>query len=206
MATRGARANRRCDGDGTAAHGPAAFACAPGSPDRATHAGTIEALPDPPPLDSSRIPADSPGVLPTRSALTLARRLAALAGLVLALGLPRFFVLCSAGGDELHLEFMHAPGACCEAAMPALADAPTDGSPALAAHEHCDHVSLTIEITPAPRGGDLGNNASALLAIAPLPLAAVPAIGATAFTRPAATGPPPWASRLRQQATVRLQV
>lgn len=158
------------------------------------------------PLDSSRIPADSPRVLPTRSALTLARRLAALAVLVLALGLPRFFVLCSAGGDELHLEFVHAPGACCDAAMPAPADAPTDGSPALAAHEHCEHVGLAIEIALAPRGGELADDAPALLAIAPLPRAVIPALAATATARPAATGPPPWSSRLRQQATVRLQV
>lgn len=149
-------------------------------------------------------------MVPTRSALTLARRLAALAVLVLALGLPRFFVLCSAGGDELRLEFAHAPGECCdeddddEAVRPV--EAPTDGSPALAAHEHCEHVGLTIEFTPAPRGSDLADDAPTLLAIAPLPRAAVPAHAATTTARPAATGPPPWASRLREQATVRLQV
>lgn len=187
MAAREARANRRCDGDETRADAAA-------SPARC------------PPLDSSPIAADSPCVLPTRSALTLARRFAALAVLVLALGLPRFFVLCSAGGDELHLEFVHAPGECCDRATPSPADAPTDGWPALAAHEHCDHVGLTIELTPAPRGVDLADDASTLLAIAPLPRATVPAIAATAVARPAATGPPPWASRLREQATVRLQV
>jgi hypothetical protein len=146
-------------------------------------------------------------VLPTRSALTLARRLAAMAVLVLALGLPRFFVLCSAGGDELHLEFVHAPGECCDDGdAPSPADAPTDGRPALAAHDHCEHVALAFELAPAPRSSDLAGDASTLLAIALLPRAPVPAIAATAFARPAATGPPPWASRLREQATVRLQV
>lgn len=187
MVAREARANRRCDGDGTHAPSP-----------RRRRAAT--------PLDSSRSPADSLRVLPNRRALTLACRLAALAVLVLALGLPRFFVLCAHDGEAAHLEFVHAPGACCDAATQSPADAPADGSPALAAHEHCDHSSLTIEIAPAPRGGELADDASTLLAIAPLPRAVVPALAATATARPAATGPPPWASRLRQQATVRLQV
>lgn len=129
-----------------------------------------------------------------------------MAVLVLALGLPRFFVLCSAGGDELHLEFVHAPGECCDTATPSPADAPSDGSPALAAHDHCEHVALAFELAPAPRSSELADDAPALLAIAPLPSAVVRAFAATAFARPAATGPPPWASRLREQATVRLQV
>jgi hypothetical protein len=39
--------------------------------------------------------------------------LAAFALLVVALGLPRVLVVCDAGSGGHHIEFVHAPGACC---------------------------------------------------------------------------------------------
>ncbi len=160
-----------------------------------------------PPLDSMRADADSRRVLPTRATLVLARRLAALAMLVLALGLPRFFVLCSAGGDSLHVEFVHAPGACCAPdAASELAAMPTPVGALTPAPESCDHVEFATDLAPAPRSGDAAAAAPpALLAVLPLPAPAAPR-ESPAATRPPATGPPPWRDRLRQQATVRLQV
>lgn len=146
-------------------------------------------------------------MLPTRSALTLARRLAALAVLVLALGLPRFFVLCAHDGESAHLAFVHAEGECCDAGAQRPVDAPMDaGQPALSAHAHCEHVALAFELAPAPRGDEFAPAAPTLHAIAPLPPVTIAPAATTAVARPAATGPPPWASRLREQATVRLQV
>lgn len=127
--------------------------------------------------------------------------------LVVALGLPRFFVLCSAGGDALHLEFAHAPGACCEPSDERRGDgSTTPGGEWTPAPASCEHVELAIELAPAPRGGDVESTTTpTLLAVTPLPL---PGAFADAVTnaRPPATGPPPWRDRLRQQASVRLQV
>lgn len=142
-----------------------------------------------------------------RCALTLARRLAAVAVLVLALGLPRFFVLCAEDGGPRHIEFVHLPGECCAlqsavgerpARTPAPAAAPTGGA--------CDHVELGIDLAPSPRGDDVAAAvAPACTAVQPLAIAAA-AAGACPRTGVCATGPPPWRSRLQQQATVRLQV
>jgi hypothetical protein len=148
-------------------------------------------------------------VLPARCALTLARRLAAVAVLVLALGLPRFFVLCAEDGGPRHIEFVHLPGECCALAMtvgegpapapaPAPATAPTGGV--------CDHVELGIDLAPAPRANDVA--AAVAPAYAAVQALAVADASAAAGPRSCAfaTGPPPWRSRLQQQATVRLQV
>jgi hypothetical protein len=148
-------------------------------------------------------------VLPANRTLTLARRLAALALLVLALGLPRFFVLCAEDGGARHIEFVHLPGECCAAATPAGAQPAPAPSPAPATAPTggvCDHIELGIDLAPAPRAHDVA------AAVAPV-YAAVQAIAvaeASAATCPrsgaCATGPPPWRARLQQQATVRLQV
>jgi hypothetical protein len=148
-------------------------------------------------------------VLPARCALTLARRLAAVAALVLALGLPRFFVLCAEDGGPRQIEFVHLPGECCAFAMtvgeqpepapaPAPATAPTGGV--------CDHVELGIDLAPAPRADDVA--AAVAPAYAAVQTLAVLDANADACPRFStfATGPPPWRSRLQQQATVRLQV
>jgi len=148
-------------------------------------------------------------VLLARRALTLARRLAAVAVLVLALGLPHFFVLCAEDGGPRHIEFVHLPGECCALAMtagegpepapaPAPATAPTGGV--------CDHVELGIDLAPAPRANDVA--AAVAPAYAAVQALAVADASAAAGPRSCAfaTGPPPWRSRLQQQATVRLQV
>jgi hypothetical protein len=146
-------------------------------------------------------------VVSARRALTLARRLAALALLVLALGLPRFFVLCAEDGGPRQIEFVHLPGECCaqpsaagerDARTPAPATAPTGGV--------CDHVELGIDLAPAPRADDVA--AGVAPAYAAVLALAVADASAAAHKRPSAfaTGPPPWRSRLQQQATVRLQV
>lgn len=145
-------------------------------------------------------------MFPTGQLLTLARWLAAAALLLLALGVPRFFVLCSHGGDTLDLEFAHAPGSCCEAQDDGRAPTTPPPGGALAAAAHCEHVALTIEQTPAPRAPDVA------AAVAPGFAAVSPLLAAHADATPRrdrrapATGPPPDRQRLRQQASVRLQV
>ncbi|MFN9757201.1 MAG: hypothetical protein ACK58X_12375 [Planctomycetota bacterium] len=147
-------------------------------------------------------------MLPARCALTLARRLAAVAALVLALGLPRFFVLCAEDGGPRHIEFVHLPGECCElpsvvgehpARTHAPATAPTGGV--------CDHVELAIELAPSPRSDDVAAAVTpACTAVQPIAVVAIAAARACLRSGVCATGPPPWRSRLQQQATVRLQV
>lgn len=84
--------------------------------------------------------------------LRLARSLAAMALLVLLLGLPRILVMCSEEGEAPHLAFAHAPGACCEHDHERGDVAPPDdGTPVLRANPRCEHSELAFECAPAPR-------------------------------------------------------
>ncbi len=143
---------------------------------------------------------------PRRSRSPL-RALAALAALVLLLGLPRVLIRCEAGG-AVHVEFAHAPGACCahqhggEAHGHARGD--RDGGEDAAPHAPCEHAELAIDLAPAPRDGAAGAvpppHADGVVA------AARPALrDARLVTRPPpATGPPRPDARARLRASTLL--
>lgn len=145
-----------------------------------------------------------PPMLP--SAVRLPLRLAAvLAVWILALGLPRFLVLCEHDGTA-HLEFAHAPGTCCDDGsfglpLAAAADDDHDGERALA-FETCSHRELAFEVAPAPR-------TEAPTDVAPPPSLceldlALPPPARDAPPRPPATGPPRPDAHAALRATTQL--
>jgi hypothetical protein len=80
----------------------------------------------------------------------IARALATLALLVVALGLPQLLVLCEPAVGDVHLTFVASPDDCCVES--AAEHVPPAEGPAIGADErHCDHVPLGIELDSARR-------------------------------------------------------
>jgi hypothetical protein len=132
----------------------------------------------------------------------MVRAVAAMAALVLALGLPRLLVLCT-NDHGTHVEFAHAPGACCEHDH-GDAPSPADGGPSLAEHPHCEHTGFAFAVLPAPPpDSHKAPAAMAWLGTIEVPSFALPA-HAEVRTRPPATGPPRPDGRCALRATTLL--
>ncbi len=133
--------------------------------------------------------------LPPRT-LRFCRTVAALAMLVLLLGLPRWLVSCS-GGDvhgPSHIEFAHAPGECCAHGHAHRADVspPHDHGTLITnatANPNCEHTEFAIELAPVERTP--ATAPPLVLGIAGREHASLGTLAAPAVTRlPKATGPP----------------
>ena len=141
--------------------------------------------------------------VPARSQHSWLRLLVATAAIVLALGLPRFLIVCH-HGDEAHghLEFATAEGDCCEAEPePLRRGLPSDGERATAGSD-CEHTAFDIELSPT--------SAPSPMTIAPplpelLPWS-LPARDREPVAHPPSTGPPRPDPGLGARATIRLQL
>lgn len=145
-------------------------------------------------LDSPPDPTESAArVFPLPHVLNARKSFAALALLVVLLGLPRFLVLCTAEGEAPHLDFAHAPGDCCEHAHATGHDeapTPAEGTAARPAAPHCEHSEFASELAPAPRPlhAPAAPPTVALWTTAPPPLAS--RADAALRHRAPSTGPP----------------
>jgi hypothetical protein len=123
--------------------------------------------------------------------------LAAIAAVVLLLGLPRLLIRCTTGDGDVRIEFAHAEGTCC-----AHDHAPVDGSatgaatpargasaPSAAPHAPCEHEELGIELAPPARNGVVPVPPCADGAVVPW-AAPAPRAVPRATRAPPATGPP----------------
>ncbi len=123
-------------------------------------------------------------------------------------GLPRLLVVCSAGDGRAHVEWLHAPGACCEhdaahGGGPSRDDGVQGDQDALAANPHCEHLGFASELGAPPKGG---TPTAAAAAAAWLPPTVAVVAPPTTLRRgpPQATGPPRPDGRLRLRATTLL--
>lgn len=119
----------------------------------------------------------------------ITRALAALALLVVGLGLPQFLALCQPATGDAHLTFAGRGEDCCAAAADASAR-PAGGTAATADERHCEHTLLGIELDSArrfvlPAALTLQPPTGGIVAPAP-----PPAAGDDCRARPPSTGPP----------------
>ena len=141
--------------------------------------------------------------VPARSQHSWLRLLVATAAIVLALGLPRFLIVCH-HGDEAHghLEFATAEGDCCEAEPEPLSRGlPSDGERATAGSD-CEHTAFDIELSPTSAPSPM-TTAPPLPELLPWSL---PAAHREPVAHPPSTGPPRPDPGLFARATIRLQL
>jgi hypothetical protein len=127
----------------------------------------------------------------------------ATAAIVLALGLPRFLIVCQ-HGDEAHghLEFATAEGDCCEAAPERLpCGLPSDGERVTGAAD-CEHTAFDIELAPTSAPPTIALAAP----VQDLPQWLLPAAHRGRAAHPPSTGPPRPDPGLCARATIRLQL
>jgi hypothetical protein len=123
-------------------------------------------------------------------------------------GLPRLLVVCSGHDGRAQVEWLHAPGACCEhehghAVAPSFDQAGTGDEDVLTADPHCEHHEFAAELGAPPKAGQ---PAAAAAAEAWLPPATAVAVLPSTLRRglPQATGPPRPDGLLRLRATTLL--
>lgn len=134
----------------------------------------------------------------------LSMHTAVLAALVLLLGLPRLFVLCTHADGDASLEFAHAGGHCEHehtvhgGGTPAAPHEDGDVAPGCS----CEHDSLAIDLAPAPRPDTQADSLPAIGEALPRERPA-PALR-TPPHHPPATGPPRTDQRVALRASSQL--